>query len=298
MNFYKHHIGDYAAATAHLSIVEDGAYSRLIRIYYRDEGPLPAELKAVQRLVSARSRDEREAVQTVLEEFFELREDGWHQARCDEELVRWRAQAEANRRVAEEREARKRARIANATDTNRGGGGNESSNESFNESSPSREPSQKPLARSQKRAIPPDTSLAPSDPSGERALTTSHPTEAPGDLPAGTDPAAWAAWENHHRAVGRWSAPRRMLALGQLRTAAANGANPTEVLTWATVRGLADLADAARRMAADAAKEQTDATRRRPGESLADHSARLHRGLDERDEWDQRPVQHPALGHG
>ena len=101
MIFYKHHIGDYAAATAHLSVLEDGAYSRLLRIYYRDEKPLPVEVKAVQRLAGARSRDERNAVQTVLEEFFELEADGWHNKRADEEI------GETNERHGEAGEKRK-----------------------------------------------------------------------------------------------------------------------------------------------------------------------------------------------
>lgn len=126
MNFYKHHIGDYAQATAHLSFVEDAAYSRLLRKYYAEERPIPADLKAAQRLVGARSKEEREAVQTVLEEFFELQEDGWHNKRADEELSKAQAQAETNRRIAEEREARKRARMANAGGTNRARNGNES----------------------------------------------------------------------------------------------------------------------------------------------------------------------------
>ena len=79
MNYYEHHIGDYAEATAHLSFVEDAAYSRMIRKYYATEKPLPADIKAVQRLVGARTKEEREAVDTVLHEFFELQDDGWHQ---------------------------------------------------------------------------------------------------------------------------------------------------------------------------------------------------------------------------
>jgi len=161
VNFYKHHIGDYAQATAHLTFTEDAAYSRLLRKYYAEEKPIPADLKAAQRLVGARSREEREAVETVLGEFFVLEGDGWHNKRADEELGRWRVQAESNRKVAEEREARKRARQANDKTTIRGDGGNESSNESFSggehESSPSREPNQKPEARSQKEASLPDT---------------------------------------------------------------------------------------------------------------------------------------------
>lgn len=89
MNYYEHHIGDYAEATAHLSFVEDAAYSRLIRKYYAQEKALPADLKAMQRLVGARSKEEREAVETVLAEFFELREDGYHNTRCDEEISRY-----------------------------------------------------------------------------------------------------------------------------------------------------------------------------------------------------------------
>lgn len=147
MNFYKHHIGDYAAATAHLSILEDGCYSRLLRIYYRDEKPLPSDLKLVQRLAGARTRDEREAVQTVLEEFFDMQADGWHSKRCDEEIARANAQADTNRRIAEEREARKKARSRHEAS-------NESCNESYtaagNDSLGVREPSQTPDSRLQK----------------------------------------------------------------------------------------------------------------------------------------------------
>lgn len=102
MNYYEHHIGDYDEATAHLTACEDGIYSRLIRKYMATEKPLPAEVKVVQRLVRARAKDEKEAVETILQEFFELLEDGWHQKRCDETIARYldkqrkaRASAEA-----------------------------------------------------------------------------------------------------------------------------------------------------------------------------------------------------------
>lgn len=103
MNYYEHHIGDYVAATAHLSLLEDGVLSRLLRIYYKEELPLPVDIKAVQRLVCARQDDERAAVQVVLEEFFTLKDDGWHNDRCDEEINRFRekqrkARASANAR--------------------------------------------------------------------------------------------------------------------------------------------------------------------------------------------------------
>jgi uncharacterized protein YdaU (DUF1376 family) len=157
LNFYKHHIGDYDQATRHLSFVEDAAYSRLIRKYYAEEKVLPVDVKKIERLIGARTKEEREAVAVVLEEFFVLEDDGWHNKRCDEELAKANAQAEANRKIALEREARKRSRLEHEQSTNRGQ--TESTNrttehhESWStpehESLQSREPSQTPDSRHQ-----------------------------------------------------------------------------------------------------------------------------------------------------
>lgn len=103
MNYYEHHIGDYAEATAHLTFVEDAAYIRMIRKYYATERPLPADVKQVQRLVGARTKEEREAVESVLQEFFTLQADGWHQARCDADLQRYIAKQEKARASANAR---------------------------------------------------------------------------------------------------------------------------------------------------------------------------------------------------
>lgn len=155
MNFYKHHIGDYAQATLHLSFVEDAAYSRLLRKYYAEEKPLPADLKAIQRLVGARSEEERDAVETVLSEFFVLQEDGWHNKRADEEIAKALAQAETNRKIAVEREERKRARKENEAKTKQSRTEHESCEEG-NESCSSREPSQTPDSRLQTITTPPN----------------------------------------------------------------------------------------------------------------------------------------------
>jgi uncharacterized protein YdaU (DUF1376 family) len=111
MNFYKHHIGDYAQATAHLSFVEDAAYSRMIRKYYAEEKPLPADIRAVQRLVGARTKEEKQAVEDVLNEFFDLLDDGWHNKRCDAELaVSNELESEREAKAANERERQRRHR--------------------------------------------------------------------------------------------------------------------------------------------------------------------------------------------
>ena len=86
MNYYSHHIGDYLSATAHLTLLEHGVYRRLIDVYYINESALPADPVQVQRLVGARTTEEREAVETILREFFTLTDSGWSQARCDYEI--------------------------------------------------------------------------------------------------------------------------------------------------------------------------------------------------------------------
>lgn len=99
MNYFEHHIGDYDADTAHLSWIEDMAYTRLMRLYYRRERPIPREVPEACRLIRATSRVEKQAVEAVLREFFEVREDGWHQARCDSEIAIYQKRVEHNQRV-------------------------------------------------------------------------------------------------------------------------------------------------------------------------------------------------------
>jgi len=87
MNYYSHHIGDYIKDTAHLSFVEDSAYRKLLDKYYADEKPIPNDLPALLRLVRARSKEEKEAVSIVLEEFFTSTDAGWAHKRCDAEIA-------------------------------------------------------------------------------------------------------------------------------------------------------------------------------------------------------------------
>lgn len=100
MNYYNHHLGDYDGATAHLSWDEDQAYTRLLRVYYRLEKPIPADLKAACRLVRAASKAQQQAVERVLAEFFTLKQDGWHNKRCDEELAGYHSRIEKSRNAA------------------------------------------------------------------------------------------------------------------------------------------------------------------------------------------------------
>lgn len=126
MNYYEHHIGDYAAATGHLSLVEDAIYSRLLRRYYLQEQALPAEVAQVARLCGARAVDEVAAVEVVLHEFFSLEADGWHNKRADEEILRYqgkqaKARASAEARWSKDAKPSNSERNADAMQTHCGG---------------------------------------------------------------------------------------------------------------------------------------------------------------------------------
>lgn len=111
MNYYEHHLGDYVRDTAHLSLLEDGAYRRLIDAYYVREAPLPKPLKDVCRLVRANSKPERDAVATVLREFFQETEEGWRHKRCDAEIARFlELEPERASKRENERERQRRTR--------------------------------------------------------------------------------------------------------------------------------------------------------------------------------------------
>lgn len=90
MHHFPFHIGDYAAATKHLSWDEDLAYRRLLDWYYVNERPLPVDLVRVCRLVIADTDERKAAVTAVLYEFFEETPQGWRHVRCDEEIERMR----------------------------------------------------------------------------------------------------------------------------------------------------------------------------------------------------------------
>ncbi|CAJ49057.1 YdaU family protein [Bordetella avium] len=103
MNYYPHHIGDYLKDTAHLSMIEDGAYRRLIDLYYLHEQPLPVERIKVYRLARAITPADKAAVDTILEEYFVLGDAGWTHKRCDAELAKSREKSNKARNSAAKR---------------------------------------------------------------------------------------------------------------------------------------------------------------------------------------------------
>lgn len=74
---------DYAGRTAHLTMLEDGAYNRLLDWQYINEKPLPADRERRYAIAKAMTPAEREAVDKIAEEFFS---DGGWQERVQAEI--------------------------------------------------------------------------------------------------------------------------------------------------------------------------------------------------------------------
>jgi uncharacterized protein YdaU (DUF1376 family) len=103
MNYFEKHIGDWIRDTVSLTMLEDGAYNRLIDQYYQTERPLPVDKKLIYRLARANSSAEKKAVDFVVENFFEKTDSGYVQKRANAELERYsekraKAKSSANAR--------------------------------------------------------------------------------------------------------------------------------------------------------------------------------------------------------
>jgi len=83
VNYYNFHIGDYAKHTSHLTLEEDLTYRRLLDFYYDTESPIPND----NPLVSRRLRVNPEVLQTILDEFFVLTDEGYRSLRADAEIA-------------------------------------------------------------------------------------------------------------------------------------------------------------------------------------------------------------------
>ena len=87
MNYYRRYSGDYLRDTSRLSMVEHGAYSLMLDYYYSDEKPLPLDRDELYLMLRAMKPADRAAVDKVLSMYFTKQADGWHQKRCDHEIL-------------------------------------------------------------------------------------------------------------------------------------------------------------------------------------------------------------------
>jgi uncharacterized protein YdaU (DUF1376 family) len=110
VHYYKRNIGDYHKKAGRLSMLQHGAYTLLIDSCY-DREKFPTVDDAID-WCWASSAEEVEAVKFVLSKFF-VEEDGFYvQSRIQEDLDRYHLNAQTNKRIAIEREAK---RVAKST---------------------------------------------------------------------------------------------------------------------------------------------------------------------------------------
>ena len=134
---------DFEADTAHLTLAEDGAYNRLLRLCWRTPGcSLPADRAWIHRRMRAHSDADKAVVDTVLDEFFALRDGRLSNARLAKE---WTAANEAHKRRVE---AGARGGKAKALKTNDVG----PSNAEAKPKQPEPEPEPEPVIREEANA--------------------------------------------------------------------------------------------------------------------------------------------------
>jgi uncharacterized protein YdaU (DUF1376 family) len=109
VNYFNFHVGDYAAHTAHLTWEEDLIYRRLLDLYYLHERSLTPDVQKLARVI--RMPKAVASIEAVLDEFFHLQEDGWHNKRADAELGSMGEKQEMNEeRTNHEKDRQKRYR--------------------------------------------------------------------------------------------------------------------------------------------------------------------------------------------
>lgn len=101
MHYYQFNIGDYASSTQHLEPLEDLAYRRMLDLYYQKECPLPNDVQQIARLI--RMRSHCDCIEVVLQEFFELSDDGYRNKGADKVLKKTYDKSESARRSAKAR---------------------------------------------------------------------------------------------------------------------------------------------------------------------------------------------------
>lgn len=112
MHYYKRNLGDYAKKAGRLTMLQHGAYTLLIDSCY-DREVFPTLEQAIE-WTWASTEAEIDAVKFVLNRFFILDKDGcFVQDRILQELLQYHANADTNKRIAIEREAKRKGKSTN-----------------------------------------------------------------------------------------------------------------------------------------------------------------------------------------
>lgn len=98
MNYFELYPGDYLRDTSRLSLLEHGAYFRLMLAYYGEGEPLPAVHAELYNIVSAVNAADKAAVRKVADKYFPVDADGIRRnGRADREIAKAKKRMAASR---------------------------------------------------------------------------------------------------------------------------------------------------------------------------------------------------------
>ena len=105
--WYPRYVADYKMDTFGLSLAEHGAYCLLLDDYYY-RGFLPSDPIHLYNICNSHVSEEQQAIDKVVEKFFERRGDRLHHKRVEAELENYSAIVEKRRKAIETRWKRER----------------------------------------------------------------------------------------------------------------------------------------------------------------------------------------------
>jgi uncharacterized protein YdaU (DUF1376 family) len=106
LHWYARDVEAFERDTAHLDLIEVGAYDRLLDHYYRTKRPLPANAEQLHRICRCTKDAERAAVDRVVAEFFVIdpaNQQVIRNARADAEIAKAFAISDKRRDAANSR---------------------------------------------------------------------------------------------------------------------------------------------------------------------------------------------------
>lgn len=108
MNYFELYPGDYLRDTTRLTMLEHGAYLRLLLAYYAEEKPLPSDETELFLVVGAMTPADRAAARKICKRFFPLGDDGLRRnARADAEIEKAQRRIQAARKNGAKNQAKK-----------------------------------------------------------------------------------------------------------------------------------------------------------------------------------------------
>jgi uncharacterized protein YdaU (DUF1376 family) len=111
MHYYKRNIGDYHKKAGRLTMLQHGAFTLLMDSCY-DRERFPTRDEALEWLWAS-SKEEIDAVAFVLCRFFDLEDGVYVQKRIQDELANYHKNAKTNKRIAIDRETKRREKRTN-----------------------------------------------------------------------------------------------------------------------------------------------------------------------------------------